>query len=133
MSTPLPACQDGDPPPSLPADSHGHARKSSTSTGTFSTTNDAPATQSEEIATHDFLYVPIPVRLRHDPAKPPHFSLFLNAVFGLASTFREYQLRYHRRVVYMTACIPSSSCRESILLSATLKYVKCRLTRRSIA
>ena len=44
---------------------------------------------SDEIATHDFYFIPIPVYLRYDPNAPPHFSLLLNIVFGLASTFGE--------------------------------------------
>lgn len=44
---------------------------------------------SDEIATHDFYFIPIPMYLRYDPNAPPHFSLLLNIVFGLASTFGE--------------------------------------------
>lgn len=33
------------------------------------------------------------MRLRHNPAKPIHFSLLLNIVFGLASTFGGCLLR----------------------------------------
>ena len=80
------------PPHSLDRDAeatgptHLHIR-SSTSSETLSRRNDPPPAMPEETATHDFYFLPIPMRLRHDPTKPPHFSLLLNAMFGLASTF----------------------------------------------
>lgn len=35
----------------------------------------------------DFGFLPIPARLRHDPAKPVHFGIVLNVSFGFVSTF----------------------------------------------
>lgn len=39
--------------------------------------------------TTDFGFIPIPERLRYNPAKPPHFGLLMNIAFGLGSTFSE--------------------------------------------
>ncbi|EIN12181.1 hypothetical protein PUNSTDRAFT_33882, partial [Punctularia strigosozonata HHB-11173 SS5] len=44
--------------------------------------------------TRDLGFLPIPARLQYDPAKPPHFGLLLNAVFGFASTFIVANLYY---------------------------------------
>jgi len=46
--------------------------------------------EAEEVHKFDFYFLPIPKHLWHDPSKPPRFSLALNAMFGIASTFREY-------------------------------------------
>ncbi len=35
----------------------------------------------------DFGFLPIPKRLRYDPARPAHFGLLMNVIFGAASTF----------------------------------------------
>lgn len=37
----------------------------------------------------DFFFIPVPKYLRHDPAKPAHFGLFLNCIFAVATTFSE--------------------------------------------
>ncbi|KAI0033888.1 major facilitator superfamily domain-containing protein, partial [Vararia minispora EC-137] len=42
----------------------------------------------------DFGFLPIPRNLRYDPARPAHFGLLLNVVFGLASTFVVANLYY---------------------------------------
>ncbi|KAI0343758.1 MFS general substrate transporter [Trametopsis cervina] len=34
----------------------------------------------------DFFLIPVPKYLRHNPEKPPHLGLFLNIVFGIATT-----------------------------------------------
>ncbi|KAJ3552570.1 hypothetical protein NM688_g4085 [Phlebia brevispora] len=58
------------------------------------TISDETATLSGPIALKTTLqrgtelyFIPIPKHLRHDPENPPHFGLFLNMLFGLASTF----------------------------------------------
>ena len=50
-------------------------------------TGDTKATQKEHIRTTDFVFLPIPKRLRYCPERHVHFGLLLNTVFGLASTF----------------------------------------------
>ncbi|KAJ7065830.1 major facilitator superfamily domain-containing protein [Mycena amicta] len=44
--------------------------------------------------THEFKFLPIPRRLRHDPKRPFHFGLALNVLFGFASTFIVANLYY---------------------------------------
>lgn len=61
------------------------------------------------------------MQLRYDPEKPPHFSLLLNIVFGLASTFRKWSLFDFRRFSRGVNIGPSG--RQSLLLSAFTQYV----------
>lgn len=35
----------------------------------------------------DFFFIPVPRYLRHNPERPAHFSLFLNCLFAVATTF----------------------------------------------
>lgn len=80
-------------------------------------------TEPYEIITRDFDLIPIPKRLRYDPLKPFHFGIVLNVGFGFASTFSEY---YPRTVAWYTVLMASCySCREFILLSASVKLAPC--------
>lgn len=47
------------------------------------------AAQTEQSYSKDFIFLPIPRRLRYDPAKPFHFGMLLNVSFGIGSTFGE--------------------------------------------
>ncbi|KAK7692467.1 hypothetical protein QCA50_004092 [Cerrena zonata] len=48
----------------------------------------------EHINTKDFGFIPIPKRLWHDPKKPHEWTLALNIVFGISSTFIVANLYY---------------------------------------
>ncbi|THG94646.1 hypothetical protein EW026_g6870 [Hermanssonia centrifuga] len=51
-------------------------------------TLDEPAVpKNKPTATTDLYFIPIPRYLRYNPDSPPHFGLYLNVLFGLASTF----------------------------------------------
>lgn len=43
--------------------------------------------REDPMKARDLGFLPIPLRLRYDPAKPFHFGLVLNVAFGFASTF----------------------------------------------
>lgn len=52
------------------------------------TNHDPPEDEiHEKISTKDFGIIPIPKRLQHDPKNPHQWTLLLNIVFGLSSTF----------------------------------------------
>ncbi|PSR79182.1 hypothetical protein PHLCEN_2v7153 [Hermanssonia centrifuga] len=56
-----------------------------------SVTLDHPGPPEDDTAiTKDLYFLPIPNRLRYNPNSPPKFGLFLNVLFGLASTFGEF-------------------------------------------
>lgn len=56
-------------------------------------TLDEPAVpKNKPTATTDLYFIPIPRYLRYNPDSPPHFGLYLNVLFGLASTFCESPL-----------------------------------------
>jgi hypothetical protein len=57
--------------------------------------------------TLDFGFLPIPKHLRYDPARPAHFGLLLNVVFGLATTFSAS--RRPRRGAAAAHVLPQSS------------------------
>lgn len=44
-------------------------------------------TKTDETITRDFRVIPIPKYLRYDPNAPTRFDIFLNILFGVASTF----------------------------------------------
>lgn len=50
---------------------------------------EAETAKGEGEVPRDFFFIPVPKYLRHDPAKPAHFGLFLNCVFAVATTFSE--------------------------------------------
>ncbi len=80
------------------------------------TITDTPTTSSEDIATHDFYFIPIPTSLRYDPDKPPHFSLLLNIVFGLASTFCES----------LVGSLPYAVAEELMLITVVANLYYCQ-------
>ncbi|EPQ60755.1 MFS general substrate transporter [Gloeophyllum trabeum ATCC 11539] len=51
-------------------------------------------TQGSVPITKDFGFLPIPSKLRHDPAHPAKFSIILNVTFGFGSTFIVSNLYY---------------------------------------
>ena len=53
-------------------------------------TLDSPEPPKDPLVDRELLIFPIPKHLRHDPEHPPHFGLFMNVLFGMASTFREF-------------------------------------------
>lgn len=67
----------------------------------------------------DFGFLPIPRRLRYDPARPLEFGLLMNIAFGFASTFSKYLATYN-----MNFMLNSYSGRESLLLPAVTEYVR---------
>ncbi len=47
-----------------------------------------PVTVAHSVSVpRDFLVIPVPRYLRHNPQRPAHFGLFLNIVFAVATTF----------------------------------------------
>lgn len=52
------------------------------------------AAAEESWPTKDFGFLPIPHRLRYNPAKPFYFGILLNAAFGFAATFTAANLYY---------------------------------------
>ncbi|CAL1706610.1 unnamed protein product [Somion occarium] len=59
------------------------------------TNHDPPEDEiHEKISTKDFGIIPIPKRLQHDPKNPHQWTLLLNIVFGLSSTFIVSNLYY---------------------------------------
>ncbi|CAE6424881.1 unnamed protein product [Rhizoctonia solani] len=57
----------------------------------------------DNIRSFDFGFIPIPKYLRHDPAKPFHFTLALNIFFGLASTLTVGNLYYCQPILVRLA------------------------------
>lgn len=49
----------------------------------------SPTSTTLETTPCDFLVIPVPRYLRHNPAKPVPSSLFLNIIFAVATTFSE--------------------------------------------
>jgi hypothetical protein len=75
--------------------------------------------------TRDLGFLPVPSRLRHDPAKPIHFGLALNVAFGLSSTFvgpSPSLCSGWRHALTITSC-------QSLLLSTTSEYTPRILPR----
>lgn len=60
----------------------------------------------DKSTTYDFGLFPIPHQLRYDPEKPFKFTLLLNIMFGLGSTFSEHCNRcYHLQIKMFDTCI----------------------------
>lgn len=53
----------------------------------------------EQINTKDFGIIPIPKRVQYDPKNPHEWTLALNIVFGVSSTFSMFLSRFHARGV----------------------------------
>ncbi|KAG8690218.1 hypothetical protein FRC11_013101 [Ceratobasidium sp. 423] len=62
-----------------------------------------PSPVKDNIRRFDFGIIPIPKYLRHDPAKPFHFTLALNIFFGLASTLTVGNLYYCQPILVRLA------------------------------
>ncbi|TCD65169.1 hypothetical protein EIP91_003025 [Steccherinum ochraceum] len=56
--------------------------------------HDITALDTHHVITKDFGFLPIPARLQHHPDKPHKWTLTLNIVFGVASTFLVANLYY---------------------------------------
>jgi hypothetical protein len=69
----------------------------------------------------NFGIVPLPKRLVCDPERPAHFSLLLNVVFGLSSTF---SMSVETHIPTDKALMISKySCCQSVLLPTTVESV----------
>lgn len=80
----------------------------------------SPTSTTLETTPCDFLVIPVPRYLRHNPAKPVPSSLFLNIIFAVATTFSECSVcAKHGGTLTSSFC----SCREYILVSADPQYV----------
>ncbi|CAE6414672.1 unnamed protein product [Rhizoctonia solani] len=75
---------------------------SGASTPTITSSTD-PSPIKDNIRRFDFGIIPIPRYLRHDPAKPFHFTLALNIFFGLASTLTVGNLYYCQPILVRLA------------------------------
>ncbi|CAE7138874.1 unnamed protein product [Rhizoctonia solani] len=78
------------------------ARTSGASTPTVAASTD-PSPTKDNIRRFDFGIIPIPKYLRHDPMKPPRFTLALNIFFGLASTLTVGNLYYCQPILVQLA------------------------------
>ena len=73
------------------ADIPGDRRQSSSTAATLpapvETKQEERREESPEKTIKDFGFLPIPLGVRYDPEHPAHFGLWMNVIFGVASTF----------------------------------------------
>ena len=94
MATPSPAIDEKHRTLEVPATMPSiHENEQSVTTPTVALSDAVPTPpKSVEFAprTKEFWFIPIPKSRRYDPERPIHFGLFLNVIFGAASTFSMY-------------------------------------------
>ena len=88
----------------------------------------------QPLAKFDFKFIPIPKHLQYFASRPPTFTLALNVLFAVGSTFGMSTILY-------IACANSAhtSCREPVLFATSPQYVprasfdECMLTLRALS
>ena len=78
------------------------------------------STPKAEPVPKDFLVIPVPKYLRHSAEKPAQFSLFLNCLFAVATTFSACTVA----AMLHSSCLPTSdSCCKYLLVPADSQCV----------
>lgn len=91
--SPGPVADDTLRTPGIPTTTMPSANENEHSTTLSQAASEAAPTLPKEVdftpRTKEFWFLPIPKSRRYDPERPIHFGLFLNVIFGAASTFGE--------------------------------------------
>lgn len=86
-------------------------------------------TKTDDIITRDFRFIPIPKYLRYHPDAPTKFDIFLNILFGVASTFG-MSVFFLRCASWQASSLFHCSCGEFVLLPTFVEYVHFLPSRR---